>query len=371
MANKFQFKIVTGATVAACQQKYNNWRDATPTSKIDDYTFYLFDKGGIGYLGRTQLFGSGALDFEIVSSNLAASDLKVGHMYFVNNSSGITITDKVTSATAKNACNGSIWIAKAGTVSGDIVTEELSKQAFTTYISEWFTNNVLLSTGVLSATLDDTKLLSAAAVEALIDDAVGDAVNIGFLRKVAPTTVTLTSADITAGEVSVTIDGTTYTADLDVSGGSPRDAEGDVGLVFVFQVGETYDTTDNDGDEAIFVNLKNLIDTYTFASSDNTAVVTTNNHAIDIKVNKATGTTAEQYYDMINEAIDIVLDHANDPTTYPDDYDPTDSGSGGHNLSNNKFITESQLIDILAHTLSRFVTYGGGAGMAEEEEEIG
>ena len=349
---KFQFKIVTGADVAACQQKYNSWT-------IDDYTFYLFDKGGIGYLGGTQLFGQGALDFEIVSSNLTASDLTVGHMYFVNNSSGITITDKVTSATAKNACNGSIWIAKAGTNSEDIVTEELSKQSFTTYISEWFTNNVILSSGVLSATLDDTKLLSASAVETLINDAVGDAVNIGFLRKVAPTTVTLTSADITAGTVSVTIDGTTYTADLDTT--TPRDAEGDVGLVFVFQVGDTYDTTDNDGDEAIFVNLKNLIDTYTFASSDNTAVVTTNNHAIDIKVNKATGTTAEQYYAIIDAAITDVLDHAQDPTTYPNDYDPS-----GDSLSNNKFITESQLIDILAHTLSRFVTYGGGAGMDDE-----
>lgn len=363
MAERFQFKIITGNTVAACQAKYDALKNATPTSKIQPYTFYLFDKGGIGYLGETPLFGGNSLNFRIATANLTGTDLDIGCMYFVNNDSGITITDNVTSATAKNAANGSIWVAKAGTNSGDIVTVELSKSIFNTYIAEWFTNNVILSSGVLSATLDDTKLLSASAVETLINDAVGDAVDIGFLKKVAPTTVTLTSADITAGKVSVTIDGTTYTAELDTT--TPRDAEGDVGLVFVFQAGDSYDDDDTDpdydGDKAIFVNLKNLIDTYTFASSDNTAVVTTNNNAIDIKVNKATGTTAEQYYAIINAAITDVLDHANDPSTYPNDYDPSSDS-----LSNNKFVTESQLIDILAHTLSRFVTYGGGAGMEDE-----
>jgi hypothetical protein len=72
---KFQFKIVTGATEAACKSTYDSLVDST-THLHDPYTFYLFDKGGVGYLGDTPLFGGDASKFNMVSANMVADDLK-------------------------------------------------------------------------------------------------------------------------------------------------------------------------------------------------------------------------------------------------------------------------------------------------------
>jgi hypothetical protein len=54
---KFQFRILTGATEAACKAMYDNLVDST-THLHDPYTFYLFSKGGVGYLGDTPIMGS-------------------------------------------------------------------------------------------------------------------------------------------------------------------------------------------------------------------------------------------------------------------------------------------------------------------------
>jgi hypothetical protein len=225
---------------------------------------------------------------------------------------------------------------------------------------------------------DDDTLLTSAATKTLIDNLINAQaiLNINFFRDVKK--VTLTAADITAGEVTFQIgtdsetgDPITATADL-----TANDHEGDVGLVFQVQYGDEYDPTDNDGDEWVFVNLHELINLYVADSSAQTTQMTITDDSaehtkkIKVEVNKATKTVA-QYEEIILKAVDTVISHlenGGDDPNYPD-YDPSNVTD---DLSSNKFISESQLADILAHVLVHFaqVIWGSGDGMIDDGDEF-
>ena len=358
MANKFQFSILTGANKAACQAKYDNIATKSP------YTFYLFDKGGVGYLGTTKLFDASdnSSNFNIISSNTTASGLSANKFYFVT--ADCTITDGQATPVTHTAKAGSIWYTDSNSV-----PSELSLSIFNTYMANYIASSAVASSAVSSSyTGTDSSLMTAKAVVDFVNAKVTNTslAGISFFSGVS-LPITITSADVTAGEVSYTFDGdsTALTATL-----GNDDLEGDIGLLFKFQSGEDYDESENDGDICVFINLKKLIDVYV---ADNTALTTTttitpdsNNHSkkIKVEVNQSTKTPSD-FEQIVLNAIDTVMTYEED-TTNNTAYDPTDTN--GDNLSSNKFISESQLADILAHVLKNFalVAYAEGESMGEE-----
>ena len=366
---KFQFRILTGATEAACKAMYDSLINSE-THLHDPYTFYLFDKGGVGYLGDTPLFGGDASKFNMITGNTAADALKPNSFYFVT--ADCTITDSTSTGVAPDpgvhtAKAGSIWVTNASSI-----PQELSLNIFTTYMTNYVASQAIHSD---DASLDetftgtDTNLMTSAAVSTLVNAVVNSQaiLSISFFKDVK--TVTLTAADITAGEVTFTIgedpdthDPITATADL-----SAGDHAGDIGLVFFCQTGAEGDDGD---DEWVFVNLHSLINLYSGSTSDTTVVTVVNDSAdstghtkqIRVEVNQSEK-TASEFEQMVLDAIAAV--------DGPDasSYDPTDAN--GDNLSPNKFISESQLAGILVSTLNHFaqVIWGGGDSMIDDGDE--
>lgn len=366
MARKFQFKILTGTTEAECKARYDN--EPLTDNHHDPYTFYLFDKGGIGYLGDTPLFGGDASKFNMITGNTVADALKPNSFYFVT--TNCTITDSTSTGVdpdpgVHTAKTGSIWVTNASSI-----PQELSLSIFTTYMTNYVASQAIHSD---DASLDktftgtDTSLMTSAAVSTLINAVVNSQtiLSISFFKDVK--TVTLTAADITAGEVTFTVreDPDTHTPITATAALSANDHANDIGLVFFCQTG----ADDDDGDDKwVFVNLHGLINLYSGSTSDTTVVTVVNDSAdstghtkqIRVEVNQSEK-TASEFEQMVLDAIAAV--------DGPDasSYDPTDAN--GDNLSPNKFISESQLAGILVSTLNHFaqVIWGSGEGMKEGE----
>ena len=344
---KFQFKIVTGATEAACKSTYDSLVDST-THLHDPYTFYLFDKGGVGYLGDTPLFGGDASKFNMVSANMVADDLKPENFYFVT--ADCTITDGQTPPVTHTAKAGSIWVTN-----NNSVPQELSLSIFTTYMTNYVLNNTIHSDDAsigANFTGDDTTLMTSGAVSEFVNSVINNQsiLDISFFKKVESHVIT--SAEITAGEITCfvdTVNSTSLTASI-----TNADHEGDIGLVFMCQTGAEYDESENDGDQCVFVNLHALMNIYTGSTTDTAETVvaddptdlTGHTKKISVNVNKSSKTAAN-YEAIVLAAIDAI----NQPNASP--YDPTDTN--GDNLSANKFISESQLAGILVSVLNNFV----------------
>ncbi len=364
---KFQFRILTGENEAACKAKYDRLAVETSTGSgiftHDPYTFYLFDQGGIGYLGDTPLFGGDASKFNMISSNKTYADLKPNAFYFCT--ANCTVTDNEDPhVTTHTLTQGSIWITN-----GSSVPNEISWTNFTTYMARYITGYAIQSDGTNLPSGDtwdetfngnDTTLLTSAATRTLINNIVNAQaiLSISFFKSVELHTIT--AAEITAGEVTVFTD---HTASI-----TNAEHEGDIGLAFMCQTGPEYDETENDGDVCVFVNLHSLINLYTGSTSDTAEVVVaqdltgdTSGHTqkITVNVNKSQEVFHyngdDNFESKMLLAIDQCISHLDDGNNNPD-YDPTTPvSSGGDGFSNNKFITESQLADILAHLLAHFV----------------
>lgn len=369
---KFQFRILTGATEAACKATYDSLINPE-TNLHDPYTFYLFDKGGVGYLGDTLLFGGDTSKFNVISSNTAADALSPNKFYFVT--ADCTITDSTSTGAdpdpgVHTAKTGSIWVTNASSI-----PQELSLSIFTTYITNYVLENTIHSD---DASLDkdftgtDSELMTSKAVSTFVNAVVNnqEILNISFFKNVK--NVTLSAADITAGKVTFTVgeDPDTHNPITATATLSANDHKNDIGLVFFCQTG----AESNDGnDEWIFVNLHNLINLYSGSTSDTATVTVVNDsadptgHTKQIRVNvNQSEKTASEFEQIVLNAIDAV----NSSNASP--YNPTDTN--GDNLSPNKFVSESQLAGILVSTLNHFsqVTWNSGAigsgGTMEEDE---
>ena len=365
---KFQFRILTGATEAACKAMYDNLADST-THLHDPYTFYLFGKGGVGYLGDTPLFGGDASKFNMITGNTTADALKPNSFYFVT--TNCTITDSTSTGTdpdpgVHTAKAGSIWVTNASSI-----PQELSLTIFTTYMTKYVLENTIHSDNAFldkNFTGTDTDLMTSGAVSTFVNAVVNSQaiLSISFFKDVK--TVTLSPADIAAGEVTFTVgeDSDTHTPITATATLSANDHANDIGLVFFCQTG----AEDDDGDdEWVFVNLHSLINLYTGSTSDTTVVTVINDpddgtghkKQIRVEVNHSEK-TASEFEQMVLNAINTI--------DGPDasSYDPTDAN--GDNLSPNKFISESQLAGILVSTLNHFaqVIWGGGEGIKEGED---
>ena len=383
---KFQFRILTGENEAACKAKYDRLAVETSTGSgiftHDPYTFYLFDQGGIGYLGDTPLFGGDASKFNMISSNKAYADLKPNAFYFCT--ANCTVTDDEDPHVATHTLTqGSIWITN-----GSSVPNEISWTNFTTYMARYITGYAIQSDGTNLPSDDtwdetfegnDTTLLTSAATRTLINNIVNAQaiLSISFFKAVELHTIT--AAEITAGEVTVFTD---HTASI-----TNAEHEGDIGLAFMCQTGSEYDETENDGDICVFVNLHSLINLYTGSTSDTAEVVVAQDltgdpsghtQKITVNVNKSeeifhANGTADNFETKIMAAIDQVINYRDDGENNQDYVPTTAVASGGHGFSSNKFISESQLADILAHVLSHFaqVQYDSivvSGGSMEEDE---
>lgn len=369
MARKFQFKILTGATEAECKARYDN--EPLTDNHHDPYTFYLFDKGGIGYLGDTPLFGGDASKFNLVTGN--KSDLKPNSFYFVTTT--CTLTDPTNEGAADpttgvhNATAGSIWVTDNSSI-----PQELSLTIFTHYLvnSAIHSNGTNLPDGDhWDATFagNDTTVLTSAATKVLINNVVNNQaiLSISFLKNVEIHTIT--QAEVNAGKITCFTD---KAADI-----TSDDHKDDIGIVFQFQAGATYDESTDTNDICVFFNLHSLIKRYIGSDTDTTEVIIAQDltadpsgHTEKITVNvKESEKTATALENIIMGAFNTVYQHKQDPETYPNDYDKTNLTDA---LAQHRFITESQLVDILGHVLTHFAEVvwvsGGGEGMEEGDD---
>lgn len=355
---KFQFKILTGANIEECQQKYDAIVSKNP------YTFYLFDKGGVGYLGGQSLFNKDTNKFNLISTNTTQTDLKANSMYFVTGNCTIT---NASSETVETLRPGTIWITDSSKA-----LSEISETAFTNYLTDFIRDVAVHSNAITSDNppnvITDDKLMTSAAVKELIDKNISAQaiLNISFFRNVSAAIV-LTQADITAGYVTATFtdefgNPVTGTADLD-----SNCHVDDVGIVFMIQYGPDYTPSTDNKDKCIFINLHNLIDKYEAGVSNTTILTfgsmnqTTHRTPISVEVNKSDALNLDT---KILTAISDYFDGS------ASEYDPTDAA--GDNLSNDKFITESQFASIMYKLLQHFVpaVTGSGDSMIEDEEEF-
>lgn len=331
--SRFNFHIITGSTAESCQAKY----DAIATKNA--FTFYLFQSGGIGYLGNTQLFnGVSTSEFHMVSSNLIATDLSANQMYFVT--TDCTITDGQSTPITHTAKAGSVWVTDSNSV-----PTEISATIFATYMANYITNNAVKASEIDGTfASSDNNLMTSAAVEALIEQELSDQsiLQISFFKNVK--TVTLTSTDIDNEYVEVSFDGgtTTLKADLDNS----VDHAGDIGLVFQLQFGDEYDESDSDGDECVFINLHGLIDKIV-AGTSNTTTVTVQN--------KSGEEHTKEIIVEVNKADNVSFTAANisggaDSLAEGSTYDTS-------GFSQNKFVTEQQFASLIANILKDYVKY--------------
>lgn len=330
MANKFQFKLLTGIDA---QQKYDRIKD----QGTHPYTFYLLENG-VGYLGNTPLFGGDTkniliknTNFGNVSSNEEAIIKNV--LYFIT--SDITITDSTGTIDAKK---GSIFVADA---TGQTVTE-LSKEIFSTYMADYVTNKAIKSTNIMNndgthvdpTKLDKEELITAKAVKEFVQSTMTSqsVLDIAFFNDVS-NTKTVTKEDIQANQIDLVFknNGTVTVSLKDLNDVHEND------VIFAFAV------TTNNNTQYVPVNLHSLIDNYEGGTCDTTTVSvvdSTNgkNHTKEIKVEVNKSTIDDS---VINAAIEKAI---------------TDSYTGD-TLDENKFISEKQLATILANVLKNFVQY--------------
>ena len=356
---KFQFKILTGANIEECQQKYDAIVSKNP------YTFYLFDKGGVGYLGGQSLFNKDTNKFNLISTNTTQTNLKANSMYFVTGNCIITNDNSETVATLKP---GNIWITD-----NSKNLSEISYTSFAEYMARFIASDVVQSSAITSANppatvINNDKLMTSAAIKELITANINAQaiLNISFFRNVSAAIV-LTQADITAGYVTATFTdefGNPMTGTADLDSNCHVD---DVGIVFMIQYGPDYTPSTDNKDKCIFINLHNLIDKYEAGVSYTTTLrfgdmnQATHRTPISVEVNKSEDLTLDT---KILTAISDYFDGS------ASEYDPTDAA--GDNLSNNKFITESQFASIMYKLLQHFVpaVTGSGDSMIEDEEEF-
>lgn len=330
MANKFQFKLLTGIDA---QQKYDRIKD----QGTHPYTFYLLENG-VGYLGNTPLFGGDTENIHIKNTNfgnVSSNEEAIikNALYFIT--SDITITDFTGTINAKK---GSIFVADA---TGQTVTE-LSKEIFATYMADYVTNKAIKSTNIMNdegthvdpTKLDKEELITAKAVKEFVQSTMTSqsVLDIAFFNDVS-STKTVTKEDIQANQIDLVFknNGTVTVSLKDLNDVHEND------VIFAFAV------TTNNKTQYIPVNLHSLIDNYEGGTCNTTTVSVVDstdgkNHTKEIKVEVNKSTIDDS---VINAAIEKAI---------------TDSYTGD-TLDENKFISEKQLATILANVLKNFVQY--------------
>lgn len=295
MATKFKFKLLTGSDP---QAQY----DAITTK--DSMTFYLLSTG-IGYLGDTPLFGGGAQNTVVMTSETLTSP-ESGKLYVLSN-----VTYNSEALTGLYFYNGS-------------TLDSYSDELIATYIQNILTTD--MSTD--GYTGDNNTIASTKAIMDLINAKLSDSsiVNAAFFRKVE--SHTLTADDLTNSAIQL-----------------PSGAkEGDVGLLF------TADTDADDGGESYyFISLVSyLTSVYDVENSDSINMSMSADNKIKAELNiKSTETSLK--VDETNGG--VYLEKA---TTVNDSTPSTD-----------KLITEAVLVDYVQNAVLPAVTEAINEALAD------
>lgn len=303
MANKFQFKLFTSSDP---QAQY----DALATK--DAYTFYLLGNG-VGYLGDIPLFGGDAKKFDLVI-NAGALTLEAGKLYVVA-VDGVTVgSDTIP--------QGIYYSADGSTV------ENITYKTIAQYIADKAIKNMTADgyTGT-----DDTLATTKAIVD-YVQNVVNNQsiLQAKFFKEVARVKLTQDDIDGVASSPNVTAYGNIF-------GGADNHVD-DIGLVF------TLDTANKDSDDVyVFVNLHELIHTYTVESSDSITMTETPDgpHGSKFKAELKVNSTEKS---IVVDSDGVHLEKA----TSINDGDGTDSTP---EPSADKLVTEKALVNYVINSV--------------------
>lgn len=327
MPNRFQFRILTGNNPVT---SYN----AIATK--DPFTFYLLSNG-MGYLGDIPLFNvDTGKRIKIVTTT--------GALTVENNSIYAFAVDGIT-------VGGTAYPQGIYTTDGSGNVNNITYRTIAQYIID---NAVEDMTGDNYTGDNNTVPTTKAVVDFVTDriDDISDILNIHFFKNVK-VSHPLTQNNIDNLTVNIDFDTANQTIDLSDSGGLGSEPHvGDVGLVFIIETGIEEESGAEEDDTFVFVNLHSLINTYSISSNTIDSTPTTNGHNTQfaLEVKKSSILTAA--------ALSAGADALAEGSTY--------DTSG---LSNNNFITEQQLANIMASVLKDYVKYttidAGGSAVEE------
>lgn len=304
MANRFKIQVLMNADPDAAY--------AAITEK-DACTLYIL-KNGKGYFGSVQCFGEGA---STVSSDSIAMVSTTGAFTPEANKLYAFVVDGIT-------VNEVEYPQGVYSTDGTGTLNNITYKTIASYIAA----NAVKDMTTDGYTGDDTTFATTKAIvdyvtkktsaTSQLTDAVFEAVEV---------TGELTEEEITNKTVSV---GGTETA---VTGIDENTHVGDVGLVF---------TTSND--DHLFINLHSLINLYDIKSDtlDVTSEVSNHKTTFTVNVKKADTLTEENLIKKIQDGTDALATGST--------FDTTD-------LSDNKFVSEKQLADIISAILKDYTKY--------------
>lgn len=306
MANKFQFKLFTSSDP---QAQY----DAITTK--DAYTFYLLGNG-VGYLGDIPLFGGDAEKFNFVI-NAGALTLEAGKLYVVA-VDGVTVgSDTIP--------QGVYYSADGSTV------ENITYKTIAQYIADKAIKDMTADgyTGT-----DDTLATTKAIVDYVKNVVNNQSILEGkFFKEVARVKLTQDDIDGVASSPNVT----TYGA---IFSGVDNHVD-DIGLVFTLDATNT--ASDDSDDVYVFVNLHELMHTYTVESSDSITMTETpdGSHGSKFKAELKVNSTEKS---IVVDSDGVHLEKA----TSINDGDGTDSTP---EPSADKLVTEEALVNYVINSV--------------------
>ena len=238
MANKFQFKLLTSSNP---QAQY----DAITTK--DAYTFYLLGNG-TGYLGDVPLFGGDAEKINLVTSP--------GELTLEADKSYTVVVDGVT-VSGVSIPQGIYYSADGTTIENityKTIAQYIADKAITDMTADGYTGD--------NDTLATTKAIVDYVKNVVSNQSILEA---KFFKEVVKVKLTQDDIDGVTSSPNVAAYGAIF-------GGADNHVD-DIGLIFTL---DATNTSDDDSDDVyVFVNLHELLHTYSVESSDSITMTET------------------------------------------------------------------------------------------------
>ena len=305
MANKFQFKLLTGSDP-------NAQYAAIPVH--DAYTFYLLNNG-VGYLGDVPLFGGDAERFVVLDTAGTVT----------------TEPDKVYVVTT----DGVILNSGNAVPQGIYSTDSANTVTNTTYktIAKYITDNAIKDMTGTGYTGDDDTVATTKAIVDYVN--AQPLLKSKFFKSV--TYIKVTQNDLDGLGV--------HNASIFPSGTHVDD----IGMIFVL---DSITTPDDDSDDVeVFINLHELINIYNVENSDSINMTATNDgeHGIKFKAELKVTTTENS---IVVDSNGVSLNKSN--ASIDKTLDATASA--------NKLVTEASMVAYIRSVLEDYVSYSEDDG---------
>ena len=311
MANRLNFRVLNGANPDA---QYAGISDK------DAMTIYLL-KNGKCYFGSTPIAGggSGESNVEVISqAGTVDGKLSLGKTYII----GVPGVTKDSNPVAEG-----IYYCPDGNELVDITAKSIAN-----YITK---NAVKAATVTKEYAGNEETLMTSASVVKYVKESLNNSaiLDVNFFKKVE-------QVELTQEDVDGNTSGTVLAKYPGIDLGSDKQ-KGDIGLVFVFDdITIEGDATTDKPETYAFINLRKLVKVTTVSAKDGTVKVEKDKNDYKISIEKASGLNAV----TIVSAANSLAENGN--------ADSYDSG-----LSDDKFITEKQLADMLPKILKDYIRY--------------